>query len=191
MNGIGCGIAGDLLPLYVEDLLSPESVQAVQAHLAVCGECRDRYRAMQGECTPEPEKICRQTQDARLLRRFRGKLIAAIATAVIWVPVLLALCAVALALYVTVWALCAVVWCLPLACLALLAGAVWELIGGSLSGSSAALALGLALAALGLGALLVLLALRITKAWIRLTARLIQAGKRAWQRLTRRKEETV
>jgi hypothetical protein len=37
-----CAIVRDLLPLYVEGLLSPESVALVEAHLAVCEACRQK-----------------------------------------------------------------------------------------------------------------------------------------------------
>ena len=35
-----CGIARDLLPLYLDGLTSPESAAALEAHLASCPDCR-------------------------------------------------------------------------------------------------------------------------------------------------------
>lgn len=40
---ISCSIIRDLLPLYAEDLASPDSVEAVQEHLQQCESCRSAY----------------------------------------------------------------------------------------------------------------------------------------------------
>ena len=40
-----CKIVQDLLPLYAEDLISPETKEFVDGHCESCGECRgQRYR---------------------------------------------------------------------------------------------------------------------------------------------------
>ena len=52
INKLPCYIVKDLLPLYADDLLSPESEQDVRAHLEQCEECGAVYRKM---TTPEPE----------------------------------------------------------------------------------------------------------------------------------------
>ncbi|MBQ1413656.1 MAG: zf-HC2 domain-containing protein, partial [Clostridia bacterium] len=33
------GVAGDLIPLYVDEVLSADSVALVEEHLAECGDC--------------------------------------------------------------------------------------------------------------------------------------------------------
>ena len=35
-----CGIIRDLLPLYQEGMLSPDSVEFVEGHLKTCPDCR-------------------------------------------------------------------------------------------------------------------------------------------------------
>ena len=49
-----CYIVKDLLPLYVDDLLSPESGRDVKEHLAECEECGKLYKQM---TSPEPEIV--------------------------------------------------------------------------------------------------------------------------------------
>jgi len=46
-----CGIARDLLPLYLDGLTSPESAAALEAHLASCPDCRALRAALE---TPLP-----------------------------------------------------------------------------------------------------------------------------------------
>ena len=46
-----CGIARDLLPLYLDGLTSPESAAALEAHLASCPDCRAVRAALE---TPLP-----------------------------------------------------------------------------------------------------------------------------------------
>ena len=50
---IPCYVVRDLLPQHAEGLLSPESEEQVQAHLAGCAQCRELFRAM---TSPEPEQ---------------------------------------------------------------------------------------------------------------------------------------
>lgn len=42
-----CEIIRDLLPLYIDDVCSEESGQAVKQHLGECGQCRNYYKTMQ------------------------------------------------------------------------------------------------------------------------------------------------
>ena len=47
-----CNIIRDLLPLYVENMVSPDTVEFVEAHLKNCAECRKEY-----EREKEPEEV--------------------------------------------------------------------------------------------------------------------------------------
>ncbi len=49
MKTIGCDTAGDLLPLYVDEVLSPSSVALVEAHLAGCESCTEKVNALKQE----------------------------------------------------------------------------------------------------------------------------------------------
>lgn len=46
MTDLTCKLTADLLPLYADDLLSPESRQYVEAHLKTCGSCRGVLEAV-------------------------------------------------------------------------------------------------------------------------------------------------
>ena len=41
-----CSIVKDLLPLYAEDMVSPETAEFVAAHVAACPDCEKEYEAM-------------------------------------------------------------------------------------------------------------------------------------------------
>ena len=66
---LDCDIVRDLLPSYVEDLVSPRTKQAVEEHLASCPACRRLCGAMRA---PEPE-VERPGEDAsvRCLQKLR------------------------------------------------------------------------------------------------------------------------
>lgn len=51
-NDLTCAVVRDLLPAYAEGLTSPETNDAVEAHLAGCPDCAARLAAMR---SPEPE----------------------------------------------------------------------------------------------------------------------------------------
>lgn len=46
---MNCKIIQDLAELYMEQLVSPESVQAVREHLKTCPDCRKYYRSLSRE----------------------------------------------------------------------------------------------------------------------------------------------
>ena len=45
---IECSVVRDLLPLYVEDMVSPETAQYVNLHLAECSECQKELESLKG-----------------------------------------------------------------------------------------------------------------------------------------------
>lgn len=68
-NDLTCGVVRDLLPSYVEGLLSEESREAVERHLAGCPECAGRRDAM-----TEPEEIPPNTvREVDFLKRVKKK----------------------------------------------------------------------------------------------------------------------
>jgi predicted anti-sigma-YlaC factor YlaD len=46
MERISCRIIEDILPLYVDGVCSEESRNAVESHIANCGECRKKLEQM-------------------------------------------------------------------------------------------------------------------------------------------------
>ena len=47
MEKINCEVIKDLIPLYIDEVLSEESCKLVQSHLAVCSDCKNYYEKMQ------------------------------------------------------------------------------------------------------------------------------------------------
>ncbi len=47
MNNITCGIAEDLLPLYIDGCCSKDSRQAVEEHMKTCKRCQEKYLHLQ------------------------------------------------------------------------------------------------------------------------------------------------
>ena len=54
MSEMKCAVARDLLSLYAEDLVSPETAAELEAHLAVCADCRETLRRMRTEVSVRP-----------------------------------------------------------------------------------------------------------------------------------------
>ena len=80
MRNIHCNVIQDLLPLYVDDVVSEESRELVEQHLKYCPECRQILSEIQ-TTIPIPQ----YTDDAALKKikkkqHFRGLRIALIAT---------------------------------------------------------------------------------------------------------------
>ncbi|WP_455959044.1 zf-HC2 domain-containing protein, partial [Anaerotignum lactatifermentans] len=46
MEKISCSIAKDLLPLYIEGILSEETAQVVEMHLQTCESCKKDFEIM-------------------------------------------------------------------------------------------------------------------------------------------------
>ena len=46
MEKISCNIARDLLPLYIEGILSEETAQVVEMHLQTCKSCKKDFETM-------------------------------------------------------------------------------------------------------------------------------------------------
>lgn len=97
MKKVSCNIIRDILPLYIEGVVSDETREEVKAHLESCGSCRKEYQAMtQSFVLPEAPKI--QDEDERVLKglkrqiqvkRRKTAVISAIAAAVVMLAVFL------------------------------------------------------------------------------------------------------
>lgn len=76
---INCNLAQDLLKLYVEDALSPESRKLAEEHISGCGECRARlaeiqriYAELDGASDGTPVSASnRRNEDAGSFRSFK------------------------------------------------------------------------------------------------------------------------
>lgn len=61
MNNVTCGIAEDLLPLYMDGCCSKDSRQAVEEHMRTCEKCRKKYLHLQNTLPT----IAAETSDIR------------------------------------------------------------------------------------------------------------------------------
>lgn len=52
MNPITCGMAADLLPLYLDGCCSADSCAALEAHMDACPACRAQYAQLRRDPTP-------------------------------------------------------------------------------------------------------------------------------------------
>ena len=52
MNPINCGMAADLLPLYLDGCCSADSRAALEAHMDTCQACRAQYAQLRRDLTP-------------------------------------------------------------------------------------------------------------------------------------------
>lgn len=52
MNPITCGMAADLLPLYLDGCCSADSHAALEAHMDTCPACRAQYAQLRRDLTP-------------------------------------------------------------------------------------------------------------------------------------------
>ena len=66
-----CHVAGDLLPLYLEHLLSEETAAELEAHLTECPACAERFARMQ-EQGPEPVAVPEDIQPLKAVKS-RGR----------------------------------------------------------------------------------------------------------------------
>lgn len=78
-----CSIVRDLLPLYVEDMVSPETAEFVEGHLAACEACQAEVQSLRQppDVTPPAQEECpeaplRRLQRKLLLKRIQTALLA-------------------------------------------------------------------------------------------------------------------
>lgn len=85
-----CGIIKDLLPLYAENIASPETVEFVEEHLKTCEECRKEYERVKEREPIEPKALQADTAPLlKLKRKMRAKRIQTVAVTAFTVIALL------------------------------------------------------------------------------------------------------
>ena len=72
MDKLECCIAKDLLPLYIDDVLSADSAELLRDHLESCESCRQEYRTMLKDVIlPTNQQV--QEENSRVLKSFKSK----------------------------------------------------------------------------------------------------------------------
>ena len=70
MDNIKCCIAKDLMPLYIDDVLSEGSAWELREHLEQCEDCRKEYRMLSKDLVL-PSGGCGQEENSRMLKKFK------------------------------------------------------------------------------------------------------------------------
>lgn len=76
MNPITCGMAADLLPLYLDGCCSADSSAALEAHMDACPACRAQYAQLRRDLTPAADTEQDRCTDAiarALARKMRRR----------------------------------------------------------------------------------------------------------------------
>ncbi len=179
-NQLQCPVVLDLLPLYREGLLRPETSERVARHLRECAGCRRAYEDMSGGALPGSSGEARRQENlkqAAPLRRFRFHFWMNVIGAPLWLPLLAAAVCVALAVWVAL--LCALValWCAPVCCVGLAAAGVPAIVRAAVAGlpQNIVFFAGMMLGCAGLAVLLTLGCARLSALFFRGTGRLCLA----------------
>lgn len=98
MSKLDCPIVRDLLPLYIDQVVSPETAQAVAEHLEDCPDCRREYESLKADLPETPaEEADTSRQFGDFIKRVKWKqklsdgltillLLAALLAIFIWQP---------------------------------------------------------------------------------------------------------
>lgn len=70
---VDCGIMEDLLPLYVDEVCTESSRQAIEVHLTGCRECQLKLAGMQGPDYAQPVPV-QQEQEKKALKKSFGRI---------------------------------------------------------------------------------------------------------------------
>lgn len=68
-----CSIVQDLLPLYVENMVSADTAAFIRAHIETCPGCAAALAAMQGDKEAETAEARRRESDAQVIAAMRKK----------------------------------------------------------------------------------------------------------------------
>ena len=91
-----CNLITDLLPLYAENLLSEDSKQFVERHLAKCAECSEKLRLLKTPAAPSPQTESAPDEEREVLKKTRKRLKkhTAVVAASVCLSLIVAFCAV-------------------------------------------------------------------------------------------------
>ena len=74
MNRNDCSIVQDLLPLYIEDMLRPDTVAYVEDHLSSCEGCSNLLAELKTETAPTPDAEEKNKGDRQTLKGLKNAL---------------------------------------------------------------------------------------------------------------------
>ena len=73
MEKISCSIAKDLMPLYMDGVLSEETTEVMKAHLEGCENCRKEYEIMEQEWKL-PSTVKLQEENKKMLKELKSQI---------------------------------------------------------------------------------------------------------------------
>ena len=73
MSKLTCPIVRDLLPLYIDQVVSPETAQAVEDHLADCPDCQGEYESLQADLPVLTEEMDTSRQFGDMMKKTKRK----------------------------------------------------------------------------------------------------------------------
>ena len=73
MEKISCSIAKDLMPLYMDGVLSAETTEVMKAHLESCWNCRKEYETMEQEWKL-PSSVRLQEENKKMLKELKRQI---------------------------------------------------------------------------------------------------------------------
>lgn len=74
MSKLTCPIVRDLLPLYIDQVVSPETAQAVEDHLGDCPDCRREYESLTADLpVPLPEGTDTSRQFGDMMKKTKRR----------------------------------------------------------------------------------------------------------------------
>ncbi len=83
MDTVSCDIINDILPLYIDDVVSEDSRNMVSTHLSQCAYCRQQYENMKSEIVIPSggnEKLLRYMKNEQKIKMFVVATVSAAAT---------------------------------------------------------------------------------------------------------------
>ena len=136
-NQLQCPVVLDLLPLYREGLLRPETSERVARHLRECAGCRRAYEDMSGGALPGSSGEARRQENlkqAAPLRRFRFHFWMNVIGAPLWLPLLMIAFCVVIAVWAALFSALVVLWCAPVSGVALAVAGIPAVIRAAIAG---------------------------------------------------------
>ncbi len=71
MQKVTCDVIKDLMPLYVDDVLSNDSKKLVEEHIAECDKCRELYKKIKEDITCLSDKT---NHDKEVIQKIRSSI---------------------------------------------------------------------------------------------------------------------
>ena len=194
-NKTQCSVVLDLLPLYKEGLLRPDTNESVARHLRECADCRRAYEEMNGSEIPRPSGEAQRQENmkqAEPLRKFRFHFWMNLIGAPLWLPLLMIAFCVVIAVWAALFSALVVLWCAPVSGVALAVAGIPAVIRAAIAGlpQNIIFFAGMMLGCIGLSVLLFCGCAKLSVLFFRGTGRLCKAIGRLFRKMAGKPSKT-